>query len=578
MSFTLELPGGILNKAGGPVDELYCFRDPATFAYRDYATKAEAMLRVPVAARPLQTVRIAGLEHWWVGGSAVSHLLLKSDERAVAAVAVRVWKTPDPVGYALDEQCRHVVGGSERFWTALKVHPAGAIPEPVLNDTVNWREASPPGSQVRTALGLSVPEARIYAGEPDAVTEGIDYRVFRGAAGDIVLRGMGQDVTNNRPARFAPTGLWQNPVTLAVEVRAYDLATDTVTLANPWRYIGNPASDNIARGAEGSGIVYGTGHNNNAYGTGHGANTYGNAHYNNAYGNDHYNNAYGNDHDTNSYGTNHTNNIYGSFIAQCTFGNTCSFLQVGANCTRVKVTNCQGTAAARFVIPAGSTDVEYRNNALVTAGGSDPLKQDKALTGYAIGTGTPTAITATETVLVALGKLEKRAGDNAAAATTNAGNITTLQGQATTNATNIAANTTRIGAAVLATAATNLSAAINEVRSTLPSTAERTASFTLALADAGGITPVNSATAVVATVPLNSAVPYPLGTILQLVQTGAGQITFSPAPTAATTAAGAGVVTIRHADAHGKTAKPWAEVGLRKRGTDEWVLTGYTAL
>ena len=352
---------------------------------------------------------------------------------AAARAAVRVIVSPDPKAWAINELGRFTLGGIERFFAARIAFAAGTIPLPVAADTVNWREVSPPNDPTRTVLGLSVPEARIYASEPDGLNEGIDYRIFRGAAGDIVLRAVSQDVTNNRPARFAPTGLWQNPVTLAVEVRAYNLTTDTVTLVNPWRFIGDPDLNNIVRGVEGPGIVYGTGQSNNTYGTDHGNNTYGNNHDGNAYGNghgsntygtDHNSNAYGNNHANNTYGTghnsnahgnNHANNTYGNNLTGCTFGNSCTFLQVGANCTRVRVFNCNGTAAVPFVIPAGSTDVEYRNNALFVAGGSDALKQDKLLTGYAIGTGAPTAIAATETVLAALGKLEKRAVDNAPA-------------------------------------------------------------------------------------------------------------------------------------------------------------------
>ena len=153
-----------------------------------------------------------------------------------------------------------------------------------------------------------------------------------------------------------------------------------------------------------------------------------------------------------------------------------------------------------------------------------------------------------------------------ATATYSAANWTLDPGQSTNDYT--AASVARLGVGVaLLTTATNVSAAINEVRNTLPGTAEQAAAYTLALSDAGNVVPVNSATAVAVTIPPNSATAFPLGSIINLSQVGAGQILVT---------AGTGV-TLRQADAQLKSAKQWAEISLRKRAADEWVLTGYTA-
>lgn len=88
---------------------------------------------------------------------------------------------------------------------------------------------------------------------------------------------------------------------------------------------------------------------------------------------------------------------------------------------------------------------------------------------------------------------------------------------------------------------------------------------TLTLADAGTVVEVNTATGVVLTVPPNSAVPFPLGTVITVCQYGAGRVTIAP---------GAGV-TLR-TTATLTTRTQYAEVSLRKRATDEWVVAGET--
>lgn len=124
-----------------------------------------------------------------------------------------------------------------------------------------------------------------------------------------------------------------------------------------------------------------------------------------------------------------------------------------------------------------------------------------------------------------------------------------LSGYATTGA--VAANT----------------AAIEAARTTQVATTEQTGAYTLVLSDAGNVVPVAAASGVAVTVPPNASVAFPVGTVVNIIQSGAGQLTIT---------AGGGV-TIRQADSQFKTAKQWAEVSLRKRATNEWVLVGYTA-
>lgn len=91
----------------------------------------------------------------------------------------------------------------------------------------------------------------------------------------------------------------------------------------------------------------------------------------------------------------------------------------------------------------------------------------------------------------------------------------------------------------------------------------QSASYTLALADAGVVVEMNSASANTLTIPPNTTAAIPVGTIIEVFQLGAGQTTI---------AAGSGV-TLRAPDG-AKLAKQYASASLRKRGTNEWVLAG----
>ena len=91
----------------------------------------------------------------------------------------------------------------------------------------------------------------------------------------------------------------------------------------------------------------------------------------------------------------------------------------------------------------------------------------------------------------------------------------------------------------------------------------RTTAYSLTLADSGEVVEVSSAENLVVTVPSNSAVQFPLGTVILISQYGTGQVTVAPA---------AGV-TIRTATSL-TTRVRYSEMSLRKRATDEWVASG----
>jgi hypothetical protein len=91
-----------------------------------------------------------------------------------------------------------------------------------------------------------------------------------------------------------------------------------------------------------------------------------------------------------------------------------------------------------------------------------------------------------------------------------------------------------------------------------------TASGTLVLTNAGHAVEVTTASAATVTVPPNSSAAFPVGTVIEIAQMGAGQLTITP---------GAGV-TIRSAGALTKTRVQYSTVSLRKNATDTWLLVG----
>jgi hypothetical protein len=88
--------------------------------------------------------------------------------------------------------------------------------------------------------------------------------------------------------------------------------------------------------------------------------------------------------------------------------------------------------------------------------------------------------------------------------------------------------------------------------------------YALAIGDASKSVEMNNAAANTLTVPPNSSVAFPVGTVIEVCQLGAGQTTI---------AAGSGV-SIKSPGGKLKLTEQFSSGSLRKRGTDEWVLTG----
>ncbi len=92
----------------------------------------------------------------------------------------------------------------------------------------------------------------------------------------------------------------------------------------------------------------------------------------------------------------------------------------------------------------------------------------------------------------------------------------------------------------------------------------KTASYTLVLADANKLIEVNNGSANTLGVPLNSTDAFPIGTQVLIAQQGAGQTTITPVSG----------VTLRSSGGKLKIAAQYGVATLIKRATDEWYVAG----
>ena len=122
---------------------------------------------------------------------------------------------------------------------------------------------------------------------------------------------------------------------------------------------------------------------------------------------------------------------------------------------------------------------------------------------------------------------------------------------------------TAIASGVIVNADISDTAAIGLGKLADVSTSAQTASYTLVLADKNKVVEMNVGSANTLTVPLNSSVAFPVGSQINILQTGAGQCTITAT----------GGVTI-NATPGLKMRTQWSYATLIKRATDTWVLVG----
>lgn len=168
------------------------------------------------------------------------------------------------------------------------------------------------------------------------------------------------------------------------------------------------------------------------------------------------------------------------------------------------------------------------------------------LTG--LSTATSTAVIATDTILVAIGKLQAQITLRATIASP------TFTGTPAAPTASVGTNTTQLATM----------AAVYQAVTRLQGANVQTASYTLALSDAGKRVEMDVASGNNLTIPLNSAVAFPIDTQLVIRQIGAGQ----------TTVVATSGVTIQSESNRLKFVGQYSIATLIKVGTDTWALDG----
>jgi hypothetical protein len=92
----------------------------------------------------------------------------------------------------------------------------------------------------------------------------------------------------------------------------------------------------------------------------------------------------------------------------------------------------------------------------------------------------------------------------------------------------------------------------------------QTTAYTLVLTDVSKAVEITSSSARTVTIPPNSSVAFPVGTIIEIAQLGTAQVTV---------AAGSGV-TLHSAGSLVKTRVQYSTCSIRKQATNTWLLAG----
>ena len=106
----------------------------------------------------------------------------------------------------------------------------------------------------------------------------------------------------------------------------------------------------------------------------------------------------------------------------------------------------------------------------------------------------------------------------------------------------------------------------NKVDKALTLNAQTGTTYTIVIGDNAKVVTLSNASAITLTIPTNAVAAFSIGSQVNLVQLGAGQVTV-----------GGGGVTIRSQGSKLKLNGQYSAATLLKIGTDEWVLIGNTA-
>ena len=101
---------------------------------------------------------------------------------------------------------------------------------------------------------------------------------------------------------------------------------------------------------------------------------------------------------------------------------------------------------------------------------------------------------------------------------------------------------------------------------------DQTADYTAVIGDAyQTLVPMNKATAIAFKIPTNASVAFPVGTVITVLNKGAGTCTISAVTSGTTTVTSAGAVSAS------PTLSQWKSAACVKLATDSWVILGAIA-
>ena len=153
---------------------------------------------------------------------------------------------------------------------------------------------------------------------------------------------------------------------------------------------------------------------------------------------------------------------------------------------------------------------------------------------------------------------------------TSSENAITLSGtQTLTNKTIAAANNTLTGVVTPASADTLTNKVLTAPVATVAFNAQTGTTYTLVLGDASKLVTCSNASAIALSIPTNASVAFAIGTVINIQQIGAGQVTIAAATPGTTTVTSAGTTS-----ASPKIRAQYSAVTCIKTGTDTWTVVG----
>jgi hypothetical protein len=138
-----------------------------------------------------------------------------------------------------------------------------------------------------------------------------------------------------------------------------------------------------------------------------------------------------------------------------------------------------------------------------------------------------------------------------------------------TNKTINSSNNTLVGIVTPTSTDTLTNKTLTAPVATVALNAQTGTTYTFVLSDASKFVTCSNASAIAVSIPTNASVAFPTGTVINVQQIGAGQVTIAAATPGTTTVTSAGITS-----ATPKTRAQYSAVTCIKTGTDTWTVVG----